>query len=315
MELSIRTEYFNPKFLHINLKNRNSSFFNISYKTPTIILNNLVFETPWMDVPFGICQYDNEEDRKKDKYYLDLSFNGYQYDIELKNFYRAIENIDNYITQFLDNHTEYLGIDINQGYIYNRQIRFNKNNNKYPPTIKLKIFRQTTKITNFNGNIIDFEDNIPAGSKAQALISCRGLWTYDNSFGLSWKVEMVTIKSPTFLSEYPFLSDDENNDIGNDIIDDIINTNNTLEELDFNQLIISNNKHKTQEDNEKPQEEDEDENYFDDRLVGSDLTDDERKKLINNEEISDENLLIDVIKKNPRLTIDLILHKDDLALD
>jgi len=301
MELSIRTEYFNPKFLHINLKNRNSSFFNISYKTPTIILNNLVFETPWMDVPFGICQYDNEEDRRKDKYYLDLSFNGYQYDIELKNFYRAIENIDNYITHFLDNHSDYLGIDLNQGYIYNRQIRFNKNNNKYPPTIKLKIFRQTTKITNFNGNIINFEDNIPAGSKAQALISCRGLWTYDNSFGLSWKVEMVTIKSPSFLSEYPFLSDDE---------DDIFNE--ILEELDFNQLTISNKKNNEKSDNEKS---DEDDNYFDDRLVGSDLTDDEKKQLINIEEISDENILIDVIKQNPRLTLDLILNKDDLVLD
>lgn len=345
MELSIRTEYFNPKFLYINLNNRRSSFFNIFYRTPTVVLNNLVFETPWMDAPFGICQYDNDEDRKKDKYYLDLSFNGYQYDIEIKNFYRTIENIDNYISTFLDNHMEYLGIDPNQGYIYNRQVRFNKNNNKYspttkkfPPTIKLKIFRQTTQIKTLNGKVINFEDNIPPGSKAQALISCRGLWSYDNSFGLSWKVEKVIIKSPTFLSEYPFLSDEEENDSDDEFIQDIIQNiiqDEQLEELNFETLTNKNNKKgenqreteiKNQEDTERSEdaersedteqsedtersedtEQSEDANNdddFDDMLVGSDLTLEEKERL-KSIEITDENLLIEEIKKNPEITFD-----------
>lgn len=321
MELSIRTEYFNPKFLYINLNNRKSSFFNIYYRTPTIILNNLVFETPWMDAPFGICQYDNEEDRKKDKYYLDMSFNGYQYDIEIKNFYRAIDNIDNYVITFLDNHIDYLGIDPNQGYIYNRQIRYNKNNTKYPPTIKLKIFRQTTKIVDLCGNEINFQQNIPPGSKAQALISCRGLWSYDNSFGLSWKVDKVIIKSPTFLSEYPFLSDGEDNDdnqsetMDNDSDQEMINELNNiddLESIDFKnyQNDKTNNIDKEIEIETNHQCVDDEDEPFDDDLVGSDLSEEEKKKLIS-DEITNETETFEEFRQNPDKTFELIFNDED----
>jgi hypothetical protein len=144
MELSIKPEHFTSKFLHININKQTQQnlFFQIIYKTPTLTLTNLLFETPWMEAPFGICQYNNDKDKKEGKYYLDLSFNGYTYDTEIKYFYKVIENIDNYIINFIDT---YYNSKKKESYIYNNQIRYNKNNVKYPPTIKLKIFNDTTK--------------------------------------------------------------------------------------------------------------------------------------------------------------------------
>jgi hypothetical protein len=255
MELSIKAEHFTSKFLYINNNNTNNTFFPISYRTPTLTLNNLLFETPWMEAPFGICQYNNEKDKLEGKYYLDLSFNGYLYDMELKNFYKVIDNIDNFVINFINNYYEYydkypkknkknktslstsistsISTSTSQGsvkddiiscnsddeinqlnsltnsdnsddqfdnyeftYNYNRQIRFNKNNNKFPPTMKLKIFDNFTNIMDIYGNRIhNFAEYIKPNAKAQALIRCNGLWMYDNKWGLSWKVCKIIIKN------------------------------------------------------------------------------------------------------------------------
>jgi hypothetical protein len=245
MELSIKSEHFTSKFLYINTNNTNKTFFPISYRTPTLTLNNLLFETPWMDAPFGICQYNNEKDKLEGKYYLDLSFNGYLYDTELKNFYKVIDSIDNFVMNFITNYYEYYEkypkknkkkkifanppkddtiSDQHEGYEdhedhedhdnniniinqieddlnnyefnYNRQIRFNKNNNKFPPTMKLKIFDNFTNIVDiYDNKINNFSEHIKPNSKAQALIRCNGLWMYDNNWGLSWKVCKIIIKN------------------------------------------------------------------------------------------------------------------------
>ncbi len=232
MELSIKSEHFTSKFLYINTNNINNTFFPISYRTPTLTLNNLLFETPWMEAPFGVCQYNNEKDKLEGKYYLDLSFNGYLYDTELKNFYKVIDNLDNFVINFITNYYEYydkypkknkkkttsidsLKKDINLevsdevlsddtfesnnydfSYNYNRQIRFNKNNNKFPPTMKLKIFDNFTNVIDIYGNKIqNFAEYIKPNAKAQALIRCNGLWMYDNKWGLSWKVCKIIIKN------------------------------------------------------------------------------------------------------------------------
>jgi hypothetical protein len=208
MELSIKPEHFTSKFLFINLNNQNSSFYPILYRTPTLTLNNLLFETPWMDAPFGICQYNNEKDKYEGKYHLDLSFNGYTYDTEIKNFYRVIESIDTFIVNFIDNYQDCLGITTKGNYKYNHQIRYNKNNQKYPPTIKLKIFENNTKVVDLYGKEVNnFCEYIKPNAKIQALIRCNGLWSYENKWGLSWKVCKITVNnSPNFI-DYSFIED------------------------------------------------------------------------------------------------------------
>ncbi len=217
MELSIKLEHFTLKFLYINLNNKNSSFYPIMYRTPTLTLNNLLFETPWMDAPFGICQYNNDKDKSEGKYHIDLSFNGYNYDPEIKNFYRVIENLDNFIVSFIDNYQDCLGITNKNGYKYNHQLRYNKNNPKYPPTFKLKIFEKDTKVVDLYGKEVNnFNEYIQPNAKVQALIRCNGLWCYDNKWGLSWKVCKIVVKHPDFLPEYAFLENSIELKINND---------------------------------------------------------------------------------------------------
>lgn len=212
MELSIKLEHFTPKFLHIIGQMQNNSFFPINYRTPTLTLNNLLFETPWMDAPFGVCQYNNSKDKLEGKYYIDLSFNGYNYDNEIRNFYKVIESIDNYVINFIDNNYSST-TNTNDSCNYNHQIRYNKNNPKYPPTLKLKIFKNNTKIVdmfNTETEVKDFCEYIQPNAKIQALIRCNGLWFFDNKWGLSWKVCKLNVKNNInhILSDYPFNDED-----------------------------------------------------------------------------------------------------------
>jgi hypothetical protein len=216
MELSIKTEHFTSKFLYININTNQSSFYPILYRTPTLCLTNLLFETPWMDAPFGICQYNNDKDKSEGKYHLDLSFNGYMYDAEIKNFYKVIESLDTFVVNFIDNYQDCLGITKKGNYKYNHQIRYNKNNPKYPPTIKLKIFEQNTKVVDLYGKELkNFTEYIQPNATVQALIRCNGLWSYENKWGLSWKVCKLVVKQPDFLPEYAFIDDFKENE--NDI--------------------------------------------------------------------------------------------------
>ena len=218
MELSIKSEHFTPKFLYINLNNQNNSFYPIFYRTPTVTLNNLLFETPWMDVPAGVNQYSM--DKKEGKYYFDLSFNGYKDNNEIKNFYKVIEGLDNFITNFIDNYQDILGITHKGNYKYNNLLRFNKNNtsntnsnNKSSqlPFLKIKIYNGITPVFDLNNNKIDnFMENIKSNSKVQALIKCNGLWVYEKNWGLSLKVCKMIVKQSNILPEYPFLENSLN---------------------------------------------------------------------------------------------------------
>ena len=216
MELSIKSEHFTPKFLYINLNNQNNSFYPIFYRTPTVTLNNLLFDTPWLDVPLGVTQYNI--DKKEGKYTLDLSFNGYKDNNEIKNFYKVIEGLDNFIINFLDNYQDILGINRKGNYKYNNLLRFNKNNDKNNdkndknnkssliPSFKIKIYDGITPVFDLNNNKIDnFMENIKPNSKVQVLLKCNGLWVYEKNWGLSLKVSKMIVKSSDTLPEYPFL--------------------------------------------------------------------------------------------------------------
>jgi hypothetical protein len=155
-------------------------------------------------------EYNNEKDKSEGKYHLDLSFNGYTYDTEIKNFYRVIESIDTFIVNFIDNYQDCLGITTKGNYKYNHQIRYNKNNQKYPPTIKLKIFENTTKVVDlYDKEVNNFCEYIKPNAKIQALIRCNGLWSYENKWGLSWKVCKISVNNPNpnnFI-DYSFIDD------------------------------------------------------------------------------------------------------------
>ena len=49
--LSINQNFFNPNFIYYDIHGpRSNKFIGMTYKTPTIFLDGLMFETPWMKV-------------------------------------------------------------------------------------------------------------------------------------------------------------------------------------------------------------------------------------------------------------------------
>lgn len=254
MELIINLDSFNAKFLRINNSHhKKPNFFNILYNSPTLNLNNIIFETPWMDVPFGICHYNNNDEKQKNKYYIDLSFNGYNTNDELNNFYNCMNDIDDYVIDFLYQNRNQLNLSGNVENYYSKQIRFNKNNHHYPPTLKLKIFKGITKIQNTQDQFVDFDNSVKSGSKAKAIIRCNGLWVFNGKYGMSWKVVKL-ISKPTLLSDKinarNEMTDEQDKlneskktikkTIKNTIDIDIDNENNLLESQNIKNYIVAN---------------------------------------------------------------------------
>ena len=55
MELAIKCDKFCSDNLKIRNYGKNSSFYTISYQTDFFQLESIILNTPWMDVPFGMC--------------------------------------------------------------------------------------------------------------------------------------------------------------------------------------------------------------------------------------------------------------------
>lgn len=241
MELIIKLEHFNAKFLQINSQNnKRPNFYNIIYNSPTIVLNNLIFETPWMDVPFGICQYNNNDEKQKNKYYIDLSFNNFNTNEELNNFHNCMNDIDDFIIDFLYQNRHDMGLIGNVESYYSKQIRFNKNNTNYPPTLKLKIFKGITKIFNTEHSPVNFDSFVKPGSKAKAYIKCNGLWVFNNKFGMSWKVMKLVSKPSNVIPKILHY------DIEADEIED--EDNELFIYDDYNKEFVDNNRKITQDE-------------------------------------------------------------------
>ena len=105
----IKYNYFNPENIHFLGKKLYdgltkvgiSYWHSFSYKT------NIIIETPWMYVPFGLGKYDNKN--KDLKYYLDISFLGFNENMNLQQFYNIIDKLDKYIIYYVRKNLDKLG--------------------------------------------------------------------------------------------------------------------------------------------------------------------------------------------------------------
>ena len=119
MELIIKQDFFNPLFIHFNIPNvKKPTFFNIIYKSPTIELDGLFLETPWMECFLPPSKYDINDDTK---YHIELSFNGYKFNSSLRMFYSSLNGIDRRVTNFLYNNKKMLNLHSNIDNYYQNQ--------------------------------------------------------------------------------------------------------------------------------------------------------------------------------------------------
>jgi len=196
MELIIKKEFFNPLFINFNIPTvKRPTFFNITYNSPTIELEGLFFETPWMTSLYGPILYDT---RDSNKYHIELSFKGYQNDSQLRNFFSCLNGIDRRVNNFLFKNKNYLKLSNKIDSYYNKQVRFISDMNessKVDSIIKVKLFKNMTEtyLKDQPNQKYDFSDIIGNKTKVKAFIKCNGLWYYSGKFGLSWKAYKLIV--------------------------------------------------------------------------------------------------------------------------
>ena len=197
-----------------NLIMKKGLHINMIYKYPKYTLNEILIETPIMEVPFGTRKYDESDNKNKNKFYLDLSFKGYEDNEDINIFYNKIKDLDQYVIDHSKNLCESWNLDKNNiKNMYINQIRYNYKEDKHPPTLKIKMSKNKNGCFNTqfygdqNKDLQFIENIIPPGSKIQVIIKCNGVWSIQKRFGITWKVKYIKIINS--VEKQKFLNNDD----------------------------------------------------------------------------------------------------------
>jgi len=170
-----------------------------------------------MRIPFGLSIY-TAEGGGTDKHSINLSFNGYQQEGEVKSFYEAISSLDSaIIDQAVANSKAWFGKIQSKEVIsafYTPSLKFGKDASKdYPPTMKLNLRRNgaayETKFYDTTGKPfkgIPVEEMLAKGALVTALIECSDVWIAGTGkFNLRWNVtQLIVHKVPDSGAEFAF---------------------------------------------------------------------------------------------------------------
>lgn len=192
----------------------------------------LRIQLPKMKAPFGISGWDKDRVDKKDTSpteqsndTLELSIGDYNELIE------KFEKVDELaIEQGIINSKDFFKKKFDASYIkmqFKSAIKFSENedgerNDKYPPRLKTKLYKDTdfsykTQVFNSDKELMDLtvynhNNVIPKGCDCIVLLECAGIWIINDKFGLSWRpVQMKVFKSDIRLKGYSFIEDDNEN--------------------------------------------------------------------------------------------------------
>jgi hypothetical protein len=170
-----------------------------------------------MKVPFGLSVYQAEGGGQA-KHSINLSFNGYQQEGQVKAFYDAISGLDSaIIDQAVANSKAWFGKVQSREVIsafYTPSIKFGKDASKdYPPTMKLNLRRSgntyETKFYDTTGRPfkgLPVEEMLGKGALVTALIECSDVWIAGTGkFNLRWNVtQLIVHKVPDSGAEFAF---------------------------------------------------------------------------------------------------------------
>lgn len=154
-----------------------------------------------MRVPFGLNVYDQSN---PPKYSINLSFNGYQDNQDVKAFYEAIQALDKYIVdEAVKNSEAWFGKKKSREVLeefYTPSLKFGKKDD-YPPTMKLNLRKLAdgfeTKFYDIKGKpykSMPVEEMLMKGTQVTCLINCADVWIAGTGkFNLRWNVEQIVI--------------------------------------------------------------------------------------------------------------------------
>jgi hypothetical protein len=170
-----------------------------------------------MKSPFGLSVYTAEGGGQA-KHSINLSFNGYQQEGEVKSFFDAVSSLDNsVIDQAVTNSKSWFGKQLSREVIqafYTPSIKFGKDSSKdYPPTIKLNLRRNgdayETKFYDLTGKPyrgIPVDEMLGKGALLTALIEASDIWIAGSGkFNIRWNVSQIIVhKVPSSGAEFAF---------------------------------------------------------------------------------------------------------------
>ncbi len=154
-----------------------------------------------MRVPFGLNVYDQST---PPKYSINLSFNGYQDNSDVKAFYEAIQALDKYIVdEAVKNSEAWFGKKKSREVLeefYTPSLKFGKKDD-YPPTMKLNLRKVgdgfETKFYDIKGKpyrTMPVDEMLMKGTQVTCLINCADVWIAGTGkFNLRWNVEQIVI--------------------------------------------------------------------------------------------------------------------------
>lgn len=189
------TKIYKPNELHIEhiLFKKPICIGNNMYKYPIKYLaNDLIIQTPIIYIPFGLSMYNN-------KTYLDISFINIDNDKDMRLFKQTIIKINSCVTKKIKQKNKTLK--------FTNSIK--KSSNLYPDRFRLSI-KDDILVFNENKQIIDF-DYIQPKMYVKILIYPEGIWTNEESFGITWKVVQLKLYTKLILNTYSFIDEESSN--------------------------------------------------------------------------------------------------------
>lgn len=197
-------------------------------------------QTPWMDIPFQVSEYQGGETTK---YSLTLSFRGMDSDSKLKGFHdRMVEMEQRFIQGGVDNSSAWFRKkNLTKEVVENLftpmvKVSLDKETNepdgKWPPSIRVKIpyymDKETgqgtfaCKLSGVDGTEYklneaegdNIQDILVKGARTRCILQCVGIWIASGKFGCTWKVVQAEVEVPEAYTDAGFLpdSDDEDED-------------------------------------------------------------------------------------------------------
>jgi hypothetical protein len=158
-----------------------------------------------MRIPFGLSVF-KAEGGGQDKYSINLSFNNYETDAEVKAFYEAVSAVDRTVVDAASaNSKAWFGKEKSREVLqefFTSSVMFGKDETKkYPPTMKLNLRRNgdtfETKFYDVHGKKltgVSADEMLAKGSLVTVLMECTDVWIAGTGkFSVRWNASQIIV--------------------------------------------------------------------------------------------------------------------------
>ena len=158
-----------------------------------------------MRIPFGLSVF-KAEGGGQDKYSINLSFNNYETDAEVKAFYAAVQAVDRTVVDAaIANSKSWFGKEKSREVLqefFTSSVKFGKDESKkYPPTMKLNLRRNgdtfETKFYDVHGKKltgVSADEMLAKGSLVTVLMECTDVWIAGTGkFSVRWNATQIIV--------------------------------------------------------------------------------------------------------------------------